>query len=240
MEVKFIIGAVTCNDPDYKPSGGGNKVGKCEKCQTMVWLTPKASTLKQEKPNHSVWCKGCIEKIQDEDDVQVHILDIDESEGIDDVDSFFNKLNEIEEKYFARAKHGHSQTMAMTREILPSLVSCAMGRLKIWNNLEDLTLALVIRTLVEEILLRQRETLGELVGPEATFHGYDRNEIMQILQFIFGTSKALEDARNKLREEGDDALYSDEVVDRWTEGWSHWADGFHGEGWGDTGDDWNL
>ena len=246
MDVSFIIVAVACNDPDFKlPNGAQAKVGKCESCDTMVWLHLQALKLKKNKPNHQVWCKGCVEKEQDKSDTHVQFLNIDDAanfDAADDIDEFQKKLAEVEEKYFARAKHGHSQTMASLRESLPSLVRCAMSRLKIWNSIEDLMLALMLRTLVEEILLRQRDTLGDLVGPEATFQGYDRPDISAILSFIFGTSKALDEVKEKLDKHGFDSLYDEDTIDRWRSGMDHWSDGFHGDSWGggEEGEDWNL
>jgi hypothetical protein len=244
MDVKFIIGAISCNDKEFKPPAGSNpKVGRCEECMTMVWVSPKALQLKREKPNHLIWCKECVEKEQQRPDTMVQFLDIDEDFNSEDFlfgDEFKEKLIEIEEKYFARAQSGHEQTMASLRDVLPSMISCAMGRLKIWDSLEDLTIALMLRSLVEQILLTQRETLGEELGPEATFHGYDRRQISILLKFLFGTSKALDDARRALKEKGEDAFYDQDTVDRWTDGFDHWAQGFEGNNWGDSGEDWNL
>lgn len=228
MDVKSVIGVVQCSDKTYKPERG-SKVGKCEKCNRMVWVTPKSLNVKTKQPDYAVWCLACVEAVKNEGDTSVLFVDIDSLDEQYDIEELRKKLEGFEAEYFIKAQHNQEQAWAQMRTHLPQLLSVVMARLKIWENLEDLIAASIIRLLTEEMLLRNRE----LLGPGEMFNGWNEKEALNILRYIFGTSKAIHDLREKLDSDGWENIYgNDDCRKDWQNGLDHWTNGFFGEGWG--------
>lgn len=233
MEAKFLIGAVACADKERVAAINTRDclVVPCEHCKKMAWISNDLWKLKKERPDHSVTCHKCLEEMQADPDTVIHFAAIDNLDDahkavsefeemmkhMGEFENFPDMLKKFENDLFAKTQSHHEQVMRHIEEILPFLCACAMGTLRIFERFEDFVIANILRTFVEELLFRRRET----IGPGKIFDGYEPENVINIMRFIIGVGVGM----NYWKERRVDAAnVPEEYQERWAEGYNHWME----------------
>jgi hypothetical protein len=194
MEVKAVISCVSCGDtrPD-----GHNMVGECSQCHKMVWVSQNLND-KIKESDCPIWCTHCIEAAGERGDTTIRpvsyeeLLEAKKEEKAETEKGMwgvpFPLVNpQAESEYFEVAKSANEQLRKKLDKSLPAMCTAYMSRLKVFHSTLDLSIACTVASFVEMFLVERRERLGE----GNVFEGYNRDQEVTIMAFIFGVKEAV-------------------------------------------------
>lgn len=177
MNMKYIITAKQCENSEHQ----------CESCGSPIDLSDKLIKVKQQQPALLVWCEVCADIKKNSGDCVVDLpvapKDLAMFSANDSYEDFKEKLTELDKKYFDQMRWKHERNMLQIRLDLPYLIQGVAEKLDL-DDPVDLINGILLRALVQEILIKQRELLEHEFGPNAIFHGYTPEEAIALVGFI--------------------------------------------------------
>lgn len=228
QEASYLIGTLRCDDKERiaQVNVKGALLTPCEKCKKQSYITRDMWQLKKSNPKYKICCHKCLEEeaaddktdvvfafAQSKEEAETVIKDFEDM--LNKYGSFENMLLKFETDLFESVERNHFDQMNCTEEMIPSLCCCAIGRLRIFDKVEDMVIAHHLRSLVQELLLRKRKRLGT----GKMFDGYDKKQIIQIIRFLIGLNFAIDEWCDRKE---DISAGADDIMDTWHEGFEHW------------------
>jgi hypothetical protein len=173
--MKIVLCQATKNK-DYLPPKG-SKIDKCNKCKTLVWLPREAELAKSER---EVWCSSCVD---------AHATDQDNVLGRNSENSFkTSDYSDLEDRIIQQQKELNSCFEEDIESKLGIIAAVAINNLAPNKDSEQLMLAVVIKTFIEQRLFSIKEKMnGSLID---VLNRFTPNEKVSILTFILGTNHA--------------------------------------------------
>jgi len=237
MDIKAVISCVPCGDP--RPDGH-NMVGECSECHKMVWLSQDLND-KIKESGCPIWCIHCIKTAEESGSASVQPVSYEElleakKEEVETEKGMwgvpFPLVNpKAEEEYFEVAQLANEQLREKLDKSLPAMCTAYMSRLKIFHSTLDLSIACTMASFVEMFLVERRDRLGK----GKVFEGYNRDQEVTIMAFVFGVKEAVRiwHKKNPNRtpehydpesETFDPSGLSAEDMKAWEDGMKYWSD----------------
>jgi len=231
----------------------------CVHCENNTWVPDAYEKTKSKGLDVQVWCLECYKEHSDSEayggmkSMKLDIEKITSSKGSDELLKQLVNSNSKEEliealkkfkaqndlqnkKSYLKFFQKTEQNYASMAENIPALLASCIATLRPWNNIQDLSIAVAIKIMVDKILIENRNINGE----DNVWGDWSESDVKLITMFGSAIVKAQEDSMRCVGSISDensmDAETQQEVnlaaESRWEEGLEHYSERMNSDEWG--------